>query len=487
MKAVAYARYSSDNQRQESITAQLRAIHAYAARESIKITSEYIDEARSATTDERPDFQRMISELDVTQPDIILVHKLDRFARDRIDSGYYRWVLKKRKIRIVAVEQDFGDGPEAALMEAVVEGFAEYFSRNLSKETKKGLYETVIQGKHCGGIPPLGYDVGPDGKYIINEHEASAVKLIFAMKVEGKSYSAIIQALNESGYRTKKGGVFGKNSLHDILRNEKYIGIYVYRKTSKHSSRTPEDPLAVIRLDDAVPRIIDDETFYKVQDLMDGRKTQGRSRTDTVYILTGLAKCGVCGQAMVGSSEYHNNNQHFYYRCNNAKRTAGTACNNTRRYKKDELEQKVVQQVSQAVELLSSDIDRASEVIYQEVNNRLESHNLERQELRHELQNIQQQLDNLVASIAAGVDAKVIAPQVNELGKKKEALERQIRRASGTEGISKELIKEEMKKRTTLSLDLNEPIKCRDSLQSFLDAVIVLENSAKLVPRGYSG
>ena len=206
-RAVMYARYSSFNQNEISIDAQLRAIGDYAAKKKIEIIREpYIDEAKTATNDSRPNFLRMIADLENAQPDFVLVHKLDRFARNRIDAALYRKEIQDIGARLVAVEQDFGDTPEAVLMEAVLEGNAEWFSKNLSKEVKKGQYEAVTEKHtHCGGIPPLGYDVGPNKKYVINEHEATAVRLIYQRKLEGKSYRQIIEELKEMGYRSKKG------------------------------------------------------------------------------------------------------------------------------------------------------------------------------------------------------------------------------------------------------------------------------------------
>src|SRR5690554_3125832 len=141
--AVVYARYSSFNQNEISIDAQLRAIKNYAVNKNIKIDRTYMDEARTATNDSRPNFLRMIADLEDTQPDLVLVHKLDRFARNRIDAALYRKEIQDIGARLVAVEQDFGDGPEAVLMEALLEGNAEWFSKNLSKEVKKGQFEAV--------------------------------------------------------------------------------------------------------------------------------------------------------------------------------------------------------------------------------------------------------------------------------------------------------------------------------------------------------
>ena len=157
--AVAYARFSSDNQREESIAAQLRAIREYAARNGIEIVRTY--------TDDRPGFQRMIADLrNGLRLDLVLVHKLDRFARNRYDGAVYRREIQKAGARLVAVDQPLDDSPEAVLLESLLEGLAEYYSKNLAREVMKGMREMALQAKHTGGIPPLGYDVGPDGRYI---------------------------------------------------------------------------------------------------------------------------------------------------------------------------------------------------------------------------------------------------------------------------------------------------------------------------------
>jgi site-specific DNA recombinase len=480
-RAIAYARYSSFNQNEISIDAQLRAIGDYAAKKKIEIIREpYIDEAKTATNDSRPNFLRMIADLEETQPDLVLVHKLDRFARNRIDAALYRKEIQDVGARLVAVEQDFGDTPEAVLMEALLEGNAEYFSRNLSKEVKKGQFEAVTEKHtHCGGMAPLGYDIGPDKNYIINEHEAAAVKLIYQRKLEGKSYRQIIEELNELGYRTKKGRPFGANSLHDILRNEKYIGNYIYRKTSPGNSRIPANPLAMIRVEGALPSIIAPNDWYKVQDMMDSKRCLPRARTLTVYLLTGLAKCSECGQAMVGNSERQKGRQYEYYRCNNAKRTAGIGCSNRTRYNKDKLEQEVLSQVKAAIQTVSGEqFEVFVQEVYKQYLDALAALDTGQAITKKELNKVQLEIDNLIDSIASGVDASIIAPKLNELGKKKDSLGRQIKKAQPD--ITVDSIRVRVQNIINLSFNSDAPVECRQDLSELLDAVIVSEKPPAL-------
>lgn len=224
-KAALYARYSSDNQRSESIDAQLRAMQNYCQQNHILIVETYIDEAKSATTDHRPSFQKMIADSKYHQFNIILVHKLDRFARNRYDSAVYKRELKKNGVSVYSVLENLDDSPESIMMESVLEGMSEYYSQNLAREVMKGMRETALQCKHTGGKPPLGYDLNTDGKLIINQGEAEVVQQIFKMYLDNYSYSKMAEILNKKGYRTKTGSLFRKNSFYSILRQEKYTGV----------------------------------------------------------------------------------------------------------------------------------------------------------------------------------------------------------------------------------------------------------------------
>ncbi|MDY4950438.1 MAG: recombinase family protein [Clostridium cadaveris] len=261
LKAAIYARYSSDNQREESIEAQIRAINQYAKANNIRIVKTYIDEAKSAKTDDRPNFTRMIKESSLELFNMIIVQKLDRFARNRYDSAFYKKKLKDNSVKVVSVLEHLDDSPESIMLESVLEGMAEYYSVNLAREVMKGMKETALQCKHTGGTPALGYDLNKDKTYKINESEAKIVQKIFKMYSDGNSYNTIIDTLNNDGYRTKRGNLFGKNSLYDILRNERYTGVYIYNRSSsetngKRNSHAYKPDDEVIKIKGGMPQII---------------------------------------------------------------------------------------------------------------------------------------------------------------------------------------------------------------------------------------
>ena len=127
MKAVIYARYSSAEQREESIEGQLRECQEYAERHNLTIINTYIDRALSAKSDNRPVFQNMIRDSAKKQFGVVLVWKLDRFARNRFDSATYRAVLKRNSVNVVSAKENISDGPEGIILEAMLEGMAEYY------------------------------------------------------------------------------------------------------------------------------------------------------------------------------------------------------------------------------------------------------------------------------------------------------------------------------------------------------------------------
>ena len=181
LRAVAYARFSSDLQREESIEAQVRAIKQYAEQNGYVLQKVYADRGISGTTDNRPEFQAMIEAAKRKEFDAIIVHKLDRFARSRADSSIYRRELSRNGVSLLSVLENFDDNsPESIILQSVIEGYNEYYSKNLRREVMKGLKENALSCRHTGGTPCLGYDVDKATmKLVINEYEAEAVKLIF--------------------------------------------------------------------------------------------------------------------------------------------------------------------------------------------------------------------------------------------------------------------------------------------------------------------
>lgn len=423
-----YARFSSDNQRTESIDAQLRAMNQFCKQQHWQVVATYTDEARSATTDNRPQFQQMIADSGKGIFDIVLVHKLDRFSRDRYDSAIYKKRLKKNNVQLCSVLERIDDSPESIMMESVLEGMAEYYSRNLGREVMKGMKETALQCKHTGGCPPLGYDVGEDRKLVINQHEVEAVRIIFEMFAEGYGYSAIADYLNEHGYTTKRGRIFGKNSLYEILNNEKYTGVFVFNraaaksdsKRNNHAYKTNDN---IIRVPDGCPAIISKSLFEKVQRIKAAnRRNTGRYHSKEFYLLTGKVFCGVCGKRIQGNLRFsgERKNRHCTYRCDEPKQLCKNKENN-----KDYLDAYVADLLRQKIFNKAALRRRINAV-----NKYIASYNTEfdkhYESIKSELEEVTIALANITVAVEKGVLTDAIIERSEALEQRKSEIQAQL-------------------------------------------------------------
>ena len=400
--AKAYYRYSSDNQREESIEAQMRAVRDYAERNGYVILDEFIDRKTTGTTDLRPEFQRMMSDSAKKDYSILLVHKLDRFARNRNDSIVNKISLKRNGVSVVSVTEPLDGSPESIILEAVLEAMAEYYSLNLAREVEKGKTQNALKCQHVGGKPPLGYDVTKEKQYVINEREAEAVRLIFRWVSNGKSYGDIIAELNNLGYKTKVGNPFGKNTLYSILRNEKYYGLYTYNRSTpkdtngRRNSHKQKDRDEWIAVEDGIPAIISREEFDAVQAIMSKRmQKRTHSHAKENYILTGKMICGVCGGSYVGSKRrVKTNSSYAAYGCNKRYRTTSLGCDN-KELSKAYIESWVVERLSEYV-FSDKYALRITEEYNQYIQSRNQSYNAQRDVHLSRLRTLDKDIDRTV-------------------------------------------------------------------------------------------
>lgn len=344
-----YARFSSDNQRTESIDAQIRAMREYCEKQNWEIVGTYIDEAQSATTDRRVEFQHMIADSDRHIFDIVLVHKLDRFARNRYDSAMYKYRLRSNGVTLCSVLEQLDNSPESIILEAVLEGMAEYYSVNLSREVMKGLKENALHCKHTGGKPPLGYDLDAEQKLVINPQEAEAVRLIYELYLNGYGNKQIAEFLNAEGYRSKIGRQFTADSFLVILQNEKYTGVYVYNKISakgwhrKRNSHRYKSEEEIIRVENGCPAIITREVFERAQmKRKQNRGISGRFGYRNFYLCSGLVICGCCGKRMMGMRRT-GKVSYCLYNCRSHK----SQCDNYKEIDRDKLDKFVIKLLRQ--------------------------------------------------------------------------------------------------------------------------------------------
>ena len=321
--AVIYARFSSAKQREESIEAQVRECKAYAARKNLDVIGVYADHGISGTTDDRPDFQRMIEDSKKKQFKYVILYGIDRFARDRYIAAIYKYELKKNGVTLLYAKNDIPDSPEGVILESVMEGYAEYYSKNLSRNTSRGMLQNAMKGKYNGGKLPLGYKI-IDSYYVIDEITAPIVKRIFQDYAAGKTFREI-----QKEYRPLLPEELKDGQLRSMLTNEKYMGVYTYGDERFNT----------------IPPIVDEELFKAVQKNVQAtahKRTRKYAKED--YILSGKLYCGNCGSLMTGESGRSGNGQlHYYYKCS-AKKHNKAACT-TRGVRKDWLESFILNEI----------------------------------------------------------------------------------------------------------------------------------------------
>lgn len=491
-RAVVYARFSSDNQRDESIDAQLRAINEYADKNNIKIVNQFIDRAKSATSYKRPEFQNMIKfcEADTTGISMVIVHKLDRFSRDKYDSAMYKQKLKVKGIRVVSVLENLDNSPESLILESVIEGMAQYYSANLAREVAKGQRENGLRAMHNGGDAPLGYDVTNDKRYAINKEEAQAVKIIFDMYVNGYSYSNIIDKLNDLGYKTKRGNKFGKNSLHGILSNEKYTGVYVFNKTQRkgingkrngHKQKSEDE---IIKVEGGMPQIIGKDIFIQAQEMMQKRKkAPGSHKAITLYLLTGIIKCGECGHAMQGNKRKDKyGNDYISYRCGCRKQKRD--CKN-KEIKREYLEEFVLTELEEHV--LN---DNAIPALSKELNERLKTKSNDNHEmlnnLRNKLDKVNKEIENILTAIMSGIMNSMLKDKLDELEQVKLNLDLKINELSiesnsvESVDITEDQIRNMFGRFKEFVLTRNLP-ECKKFISDYVKEVVVYRDHVEVI------
>lgn len=307
MNVVIYARYSSTAQRDASIEIQLRECRKYCENSGYTVIKEYVDRAKSGTNDNRPDFQRMILDSSKKAFKYVIVYRFNRFARSRTDSVLYKTKLKQNGVRVLSVHEQISDDPAGVIFESLIEGMDEFYSLELREKVRNGMDSNGARCLSTGGNIALGYKVGADKHFEIDPETAPIVQMIFEMYAGGKTVTEITTHLNSLGYKTSRGVPFNKNSLHTMLKNKRYIGVYTYKGTE-----TPG----------GMPQIISDELFNKVAEIMEkNKKAPARSKAKVEYLLTTKLFCGHCKEMMTGFSGTAKQGRVYnYYICNGRKK-----------------------------------------------------------------------------------------------------------------------------------------------------------------------
>ena len=306
--AIAYYRFSSHSQNEASIDQQRDQAQAFAKAHGYNIVKEYKDAAISGTTSDRPQYQLMLSEVGKIRPAVIILWKTDRLGRDRFELADAKRRIRDAGCRICLVaEPTPDDSPESVLMETMMEGMAEFYSRQLSVNIRRGM---TYNAEHAlyNGHKVWGYGVDDEKHYVVDDSVAPFVLDMFTRYADGEAMQSICDDFNAKRLRTTRGAPFSVKTMDKMLKNRAYIGEY------HHSGITVEG---------GMPQIVDEELFDKAQrKLAENKRNGSRRRASALeqgaprYWLTGKLYCGACGGTMQGvSGTSMTGVKHYYYYC----------------------------------------------------------------------------------------------------------------------------------------------------------------------------
>lgn len=405
MNVVIYARYSCDNQREESIDGQIRECKQYADRNDMCIIGEYIDRAFSAKTDNRPEFQKMINDSYSKKFQAIVVWKLDRFAQNRYDSARYKTILKKNMVEVISATEVISKGAEGIILEAVLEGYAEYYSADLSEKVIRGMTENALKCKYNGGNVPIGYIIDDNKHYQIDKLAAPFVKDAFEMYASNMTMKEITEYLNQKDVRTSRNNNIEIRNMSVILRNRKYIGEYRYMN---------------IVIPDGIPQIVSKELFDDVQEKLKRKQRNSNPDMKNKYILSSKLRCGKCNSLMCGESGTSKTGKIYnYYKCSSVKRHLGCDVKSVRQ---EDFEKIVLEKVIGYL-LTETNINKITDAVLK-INKKENASILL---LKKQYRCIVKNINNIVDAIAQGIFSNSVQEKLMELEQKKIEIENQIK------------------------------------------------------------
>ena len=410
--AVIYARYSSDSQTEQSIEGQVRVCKQFAEKNDLLVVDQYIDRATTGMNDNRAAFQQMLRDSRRKQWSVVIVYKLDRFARNKYESVVNRKKLSDNGVELVSAMENIPDTPEGKLFLAVIEGFNEYFSEDLKQKVNRGLRESWLKGNATGGKDIFGWDL-KDKKYHINEAEAEAVRTMYQKYAQGYKAQTIADELKEQNFRRKNGKFVTHKFVYKVLHDKRYTGVVTHKG---------ED------FPNIFPPIISKELWEQVNAINEENKNApGRKKEIYDFILSGKLICGKCRHRMVGESGTSKTGDiHYYYSCLSRRR--GKADCDCKAVRKQELEDIVINATVSMLQR-NSIITRIAETIVK-VHEKMMCDDSGLQLLIKKRDETKRAADNIVKAIEQGIITDFTKDRLNNLQAELNDLEIEINKAA---------------------------------------------------------
>ena len=424
--AALYARVSSDRQDVDlSVAAQLRALRDFAERNGYVVAREYIDEAESGRTSDRPQFREMLDEASGANAPFqeILVWKFSRFTRKREHAVAFKSMLRRRGIRVTSITEHADDTPTGKLMEAIIESVDEFYSENLAQEVRRGMREAASRGFWVTPHVPYGYkrvhvQDGPKKRprLDLNPPADAVARRMFQLALAGNSILDIAKALNEDGIPSPRGKKWLKTTVHKLLVNETYTGTLVWGVNDK-SGAPP------VRVEDAYPAIVSREEFERVGQALQDRAPERAHprRVASRYLLSGLVRCERCNKALTGADA--KSGKYSYYVCQTILNGGRKACD-TPRLNADRFERVIIGQIRDHI-LTGSNIRELVKLLDEEMDGVANEERERLVAIETEQEDVRLKMDRLWHVVeTAGMEVNDILPRLRVHQERQAQLER---------------------------------------------------------------
>lgn len=492
--AVGYARYSTSNQNAISIQRQLDKINEVCAAEHYDLVDFYADEAESGTNTDRRDFQRLLADARAGAFDAVVIYDMFRGSRDIADWFNFRKEMRRLGVQVISASERLGDidNPGDFLHEGVNALFGQMHVIKYRKDSIDGSVKRAKSGMFCGGIPPLGYDVARtetkvgnkkvvESHYIINPREAEVVSMIFQMYAQGSSYADILAEVHKTGITGKLGRPIEKNTLHYILKNKRYTGLFLWgeyemRHMRKWVGRKREEgDDQIISIPDAIPRIVPQDIAAAVEARMSKNKKNrlnhsSKKNEGRFYLLSGLIRCGECGGPLCGVTNTSKGIEYKKYVCINKRKQRACAARDIRA---DKLENYILNLLrtrvlteeflsAMAEKILSDGLDTSA-----------------RDAITDDIQSIQRKNVNLYAAIESGLNAQQTIVRINENENKLKILRARLSSLPATSALHPDMIKKVLLSDIERAMD--NPQQQQSLISRYISSVVIYDDCIDLI------
>ena len=316
--AALYIRLSKEDESEgpsQSVQNQESLLREFVQQHRLSVYDTYVDDGWSGTSFDRPDFQRMIGDIEARKVNMVITKDLSRLGRDYIMTGHYmERYFPEHRVRYISLLDGIDTGVDSTANDitpfrAIMN---DMYAKDISKKIKSVKRDKQRKGQFIGGKPAYGYKMHPTekNKIVIDEEVAPVVRRIFALALSGMSCRNIATRLNQEGIPTpatyanlpvaRPGpytGLWSSERISEMLQNETYIGNMVQGRSVKISYKSKkclrQAPANWVVVEGTHEPLVDGETFRKVQLLVGSRK-HTRSRTYD-FLLKGLIFCHECG------------------------------------------------------------------------------------------------------------------------------------------------------------------------------------------------